>query len=420
MKGVDILFKKILSMVMAGVMVMCVGGCSKNMIQSSALTDEVTAQKVETLEMDEEFRTHSMDFAFELYKNSDAEDENTLVSPLSVMLALGMTANGAGGNTLAQFEKLLGDGISAEDISKYYKSYVDALPSTDKSKIAIANSIWINNIEGLRARPTFLQKSVDYYEAQAYQADFDADTVKDINQWVYNNTDGMIDGIISDLSPEAIMVLINAISFDAEWESIYEAEDVKNIEFITREGKKQSVKGMYGKEQVYLEDENTTGFIKKYKDGYSFVALLPNEDVSIEEYVNSLTGEKFANLIDNRQSTLTYTMIPKFKYEYKIKLSQPLCNMGLSDMFNPLAADFSALIESDNGNVHVDEVLHKTFIEMSEKGTRAAAVTAIIEKNSVSFQEEGKRVYLNRPFVYVIMDDETNLPIFIGTVLEIE
>ena len=413
------MIRKILCLVMTAVLSVSVGGCSKNMIQSNELTREVTAQKVEICEKDEAFRTQSINFAFELYKNSDSEDGNTLVSPLSVMLALGMTANGAAGNTLVEFEEVLGDGISAEKLSKLYKSYVDTLPSSDKTKIAIANSIWIKDMEGLRVRPAFLQKSVDYYEAQVYQTAFDEETVKDINKWVYNNTDEMIESIINELSPNSLMVLVNAVSFNAEWENKYNDDNVKNISFTSYTGETHSVKGMYGSEYAYLEDEDTTGFIKKYKDGYSFVALLPNEGVSIDDYINSLTGEKFTNLIDNCKPTLTYTMIPKFKYEYKLKLNNALCNMGVKDMFNPTTADFGELVEYDYGNVYVGEVLHKTFIEMGEQGTRAVAVTAVVEKDAAMMPEDTKEVYLDRPFVYVIMDDETNLPIFIGTVLEI-
>lgn len=414
------MFKKILCLIMTGALALCAGACSKNTIQSSELTKDITAQKQESVEIGDDFRSKSMEFAFELYKNSDSEDKNTLLSPLSVMLVLGMTANGAGGDTLAQFEDILGGGMSAQELSEFYRSYVDSLQSTDKTKVSIANSIWIKDMEGLRARPAFLQKSVDYYDATVYQADFDSKTIDDINQWVDDKTDGMIDGIIEELPPEALMVLINAISFDAEWQSIYNKDDVRDTDFTSYTGNKQVVEGMYGSENEYLEDENTTGFIKKYKDGYSFVALLPDEDVSIEEYVNSLTGEKFANLIDNRKSNLTYTMIPKFKYEYTIKLNEPLYNMGFEQMFDPSAADFSELAEFDYGNIYVGSVLHKTFIEMGEKGTRAAAVTAEILAGNAMMPSDTKQVYLDRPFVYVIMDDETNLPIFIGTVLELD
>ena len=413
------MFKKIVCLIMAGALALCAGACSKTTIQSGNLTQDITAQKSECRELNDEFRAQSMDFAFELYKNSDSEVKNTLVSPLSVMLILGMTANGAGGDTLAQFEEVLGGGMSAKELSEFYQSYVASLSSTDKTKVAIANSIWVKDMEGLRVRPMFLQKSVDYYNASVYQADFNEDTVKDINQWVYNNTDEMIDEIIKELPPEALMVLLNAISFDAEWQSIYNKDDVRDIEFTSHTGDKQVVEGMYGSENEYLEDENTTGFIKKYKDGYSFVALLPDEDVTIEEYVNSLTGEKFANLIDNRKSNLTYTMIPKFKYEYDISLKQPLYDMGLTNMFDSSVSDFSELAEYDYGNIYVGAVLHKTFIEMGEKGTRAAAVTAEILCGDGMPPEDIKEVHLDRPFVYVIMDDETNLPIFIGTVLEL-
>lgn len=413
------MFKKIISMMMAAAMGICSGGCVAHKIQSSELTAEITAQEVEKTEVDGDFIGNSMNFAFELFQNSYSTEVNSLVSPLSVMLILGMTANGADGKTLEEFEEVLGGGISAEELSKFYKSYVDSLPSSEKTKLEIANSIWIKDMKELKVRPMFLQKSTDYFDAQVYQADFDEETLNDINLWVDDNTDGMIDKILDEIPAEALMILINAITFDAEWEEIYTMDDVGKKNFTAYDGDIKFVEVMYGSENAYLEDENTTGFIKRYKNGYSFVALLPDEDLTIEEYVETLTGEKFASLVNGRKSNLTYTMIPKFKYEYEVGLNEALSNMGLKQMFDSTNANFSQLAEYENGNIYVGAVLHKTYIEMAEKGTKAAAVTAeILCGNALPM--DTKEVYLDRPFVYVIMDNETNMPIFVGTVLDFE
>jgi len=341
------------------------------------------------------------------------------LSPLSVGLALSMAANGADNITLQQMEQLLGNDIPIAELNEYMHSYINSLPNTEKSKLHIANSIWLNNDKSnLQIEPAFLQNNADYYGASIFSTAFDKGTAKNINDWVKTSTDGMIDKIIENIDPSSTY-LINALAFDAEWERVYIAASVNEELFTNIKGKEQKVDFMYSGEYTYLEDGMATGFVKPYYGGsYKFIALLPNEDISIGEYIESLTGEGFMNMLANSQTTTVRTSMPKFEYEYGLSMVDVLKNLGMTEAFDTREADFSKMAISAEGNIFIGEVLHKTFITVDENGTRAGAATMVAMPASAS-PEKPKSVYLNRPFVYAIVDSATNLPIFIGVVMTV-
>ena len=371
----------------------------------------------ESLDFDEKiFATDVAGFSFGLLKKCNDEDDNILVSPLSIMQALGMTANGASGETKEQMEKLLSEELNLDLINKMYKQYVNEITSDEAIKLAVANSIWINNNVGFTVNQEFATKCLSYYDAKMYSAPFNMDTVNSINQWVSDNTDAMIDKIIDRFSGDEMMVIINAIVFDAEWERIYYDDQVRNTPFYGIKGT-NDVEGMYSEEKYYLEDDNTTGFIKDYKGGFRFVALLPDEDVDIDDYIQNFTEEKYMELMANKREVRVDAMLPKFEYDYQIGLIEPLKEMGMEQAFMQGQADFTQMSD-EKLNMYISDVIHKTHIKVGEKGTKAAAVTAVIvEGNSVKpIVPEIKEVHLNRPFVYVIIDEKTEAPIFIGAV----
>ena len=152
------------------------------------------------------------------------------------------------------------------------------------------------------------------------------------------------------------------------------------------------------------------------------MALLPDEDLSIEEYVAGLTGEKLEKLLNNPTYTDVNIKMPKFEYEYDIAMNDILKKMGMTDAFDAMSADFSAMGESERGNIFVSRVIHKTFITVDNLGTKAGAATVVQmdAEGAIINPKEPKTVYLDRPFVYMIVDNETNLPIFIGAVTSIE
>lgn len=412
-------FKRILvvSLVMVIVvsMISSLTACAAR-IQAKDLMEGIEANEVEGKELDKNFVANASRFSVDLFKRT-AKGGNSLVSPLSVMLALSMTANGADSETLTEMEKVLGGEISINELNQYLYTYANSLPNKEKSKFSISNSTWFRDEERLQVEQPFLQKNADYYGAAAYKSAFDDQTLKDINSWVKEKTDGMIDEILDEISDDAVMYLINAIVFDAEWDRIYNKSDISKDEFTNIDGSKVSVDMMASEEMKFISDEMARGFIKPYKNGdYSFVAILPDENIAINDYIDTLTGESFMNLIERAEDRGVNAHLPQFSYDYKIKMNDALKDMGMKQAFDS-GADFSKLGKSTRGNIYIHEVLHKTFISVDERGTKAGAVTKVEITDESAF--EGEYVVLNRPFVYAIIDNSTKLPIFIGTVVEL-
>ncbi len=358
------------------------------------------------------------DFAVRLFKESEKSGENTLISPLSVIYALSMTANGAKGETLRQMEEVLG--MSKDELNSYLFSYVRALPQGDSYKLTLANSVWFKDSENFKVNEDFLQTNADYYGADIFKAPFNEETLRDINSWVNENTDGMIPEILDEIPPMAVMYLVNALTFEADWIDQYDKDSVRESTFTKEDGRSETVEYMNGSEDCYLEDENAVGFMKYYKGKkYAFVAMLPDEGVSVSEYAASLDGEKLCNILKNKSEHKVLTKIPKFTADYSVNLNTILSSMGIKDAFDGAKADFTGLGNSDDNNLFIRRVLHKTHIEVGELGTKAGAATAveIALKGSVSHTPP-KAVYLDRPFVYMLIDCENNIPFFIGTMMD--
>ncbi|MCI8335996.1 MAG: serine protease [Peptococcaceae bacterium] len=349
--------------------------------------------------------------------SSSQPPKNTLISPLSIMSALGMTANGAAGDTKSQMEEVFG--LSVGELNGYLSAYIGGLPADEKGKLSLANAIWFKDDEDFTVNEDFLKTNGEWYGAEIYKAPFNDATCKTINGWVKNQTDGMIENILDNIPENAIMYLVNALAFDGKWEQVYHESDIHDGVFTTENGTEQKSKMMYSEEYTYLEDENATGYVKYY-DGknYAFAVLLPNRDVKLHEYINTLTGEKLQTILTNASDELIKTSLPKFTADYDVEMSNILVALGMKDAFDEDRADFSALGSAD-GNLAISRVLHKTHIAVDEAGTKAGAATAVEIMEKAAMIEQ-KSVYLDRPFLYMIIDTKANLPIFIGTVETLE
>ena len=381
---------------------------------STGLDELVPAEKTP----DAAFHDAMLRFALGLFRQTAKEDggNNLLVSPLSVMTALSMAANGAKGETLAQLEQTLGNGLTAADLNAYLHTLTQTLPNSEKSRLRIANSLWINNtVRGDVKRP-FLSSMLAYYGAGINACDFDQAGIDAVNNWVKENTDGMIDSILNEPDPSILMALLNALAFDAKWQRPYQEELVRDGEFRRADGTKDACKMMPGTEYVYLEDATTTGFVKPYSGGgYRYIALLPDENVPLEAYIASLTPEKLSALLNGAQTGVTVRAgLPKYSFDYSVKLNDALKALGTERLFDPGRCDLSAMFPPETG-AYVSDVLHKTFIEVNTEGTRAAAVTGLVAEFSC-MPTESKTVVLDRPFVFLITMGEANTPVFIGAV----
>lgn len=418
-------FTSAVCLIVALSMALSLSGCGAE-IKAINLMDEIKANpSISDSDISDSGAVTVSDFTVRLLQNiQGGDDRGIIISPLSVLFALAMTANGANGDTLTQMENTLG--MKLDDLNACLYAYKNSLPQGEKYKLDIANSIWFRNHEDFRVNKTFLQTNADYYGAEIYKAPFDSTTLKDINTWVKDNTDGMIKDILSDIPANAVMYLINAVAFDAEWQSIYYDHQIRDGIFTKEDGSTQEVSFMYSEEQRYLEDELASGFLKYYNgEKYAFAALLPNKGISLDDYIASLSGDMLHEMFTNSTEE-TYTVntaIPKFDCEYETEMSELLSAMGMSDAFDSERADFSKLGDSYAGNLFIDHVLHKAYIEVGEKGTRAGAATTVIANDTgAAMPDESriKNVYLDRPFIYMILDCKTMIPIFIGTAVSID
>ena len=410
----------IISLLLVCAMAVNLTGCATMEVQAKDLMEGIAPNHVNVRNDLSSQNADVTDFAIRLFKASEESGKNTLISPLSVLCALAMTANGAEKETLAQMEEVLG--MTTEELNLYLYSYMQNVPQGEKYKLSLANSIWFTEDERFTVNQDFLQANADYYGADIYKAPFNEQTKKDINNWVKQNTDEMIPEILDRVPVDAIMYLVNALAFEAEWSAIYEKNQVREGVFTKEDNTKQNVDFMYGSEGTYLEDENAAGFMKYYKGGkYALVAMLPDEGVSVSDYIASLTGESVNALLTNPQHTTVYTAIPKFETEYSVEMSEILKNMGMPKAFDPNNAEFEGLGTSSAGNIFISRVLHKTFISVGEKGTKAGAATVVeMADGAAAEPQEPKEVYLDRPFVYMLIDCENNIPFFIGTMMDVD
>lgn len=405
-----------IAVVLVASMLCSMQGCASG-ITGVNLMEGFTAEKVEAIEDLGEGNVVVSDFAMRLFKEGIKEGENTLLSPLSVLCAIAMTANGAEAETLRQMEAVLG--MPVDELNLYVHGYMKSLPTSEKYKLSLANSIWFTEDGRFKVNENFLQTNANYFGADIYKAPFDNTTLKDINNWVRNKTEGMIPEILDKIPQDAVMYLVNALAFEAEWSDIYLKTQVKDGVFTLEDKTKKNVKFMHSTEGSYIEDENATGFIKYYKDyKYAFVALLPKEGVSVSEYVESLTGERLANMLANPINAEVYAAIPKFETEYSVEMSDILRSMGMTDAFDEELAAFTSLGTSSAGNIFINRVLHKTFISVEEKGTKAGAATVVEMTDGAALVTDTKTVKLDRPFVYMLIDCENKIPFFVGTMLE--
>lgn len=294
---------------------------------------------------------------------------------------------------------------------------------TEMPVVHNANSLWLSSDRGFSAEQAFLDTAAQYYNAQVNTVPFDSKLPNQVNGWVKENTDGMIDGVLDEVEPNDVAYLVNAVAFDAKWENPYEGADVRSGTFTCEDGAAQSVKMMTGTERAdrcYLQDENAEGFLKPYVGGrFAFAALLPNKGIRVRDYLDTLTGEKLTAILQKASNTPVEAKIPKFEGSYDVPLNESLMAMGIQSAFDMDAANLTRLGKSDSGdNLFISNVLHKTFISVAEQGTRAGAATIVSASGSAP-SARPRQIYLDRPFVYMLVNLETNTPLFIGTLTAI-
>ena len=363
------------------------------------------------------------DFALDLLRASRKEGKNTLLSPLSVMLALGMAAAGADGETKQEFADLFG--VEPEELSPYCLALMERYRDLGgSSETNLVNSIWCD--PDLILNDSYVQTCQDYFDAELFHADLQSDeTVDAINGWVNEATREKIPSLLKRPLPEgAVLALINAVYFKNRFEWPFATPSTPwTMDFHNADGTVSQPYGMYNKlKTTYLSHEGGQGVILPYDDGkLGFLLMLPDEDLGLTEYLESWDGRTIADLLDAQTSAKVSLTVPKFKAEWTGELNDTLKALGLRRAFDFFTADFTPMGHSKFGNLFISSVIHKTAFEVNEKGTEAAAVTAVMMGSGSGTPPETV-IYLtfDRPFVYGIVDLDTGTPLFLGTLEQVE
>jgi len=432
--------KVIASVLMAGMSLASLAGCSNvnvegSTTQTSAAAEAAVKNPVTIVkeigdvssEQEKAFRQGYLNFAFDLLRRNikqDGSSANVMVSPASVMIALDMTASGAANDTVTQMMALYGGADDPQGQLSYAAKLLGRLNSSQGVTMHAADSIWVNGDimpDGLAGDYTDFVSG--HFDASAESLKFDNAALGRINGWVKDNTDGMIDSILDGLDPATAMVLINAIAFDGKWEKQYDDSQVTDGSFTAASGDVRTVQMMSGTEQIYLENDLATGFAKYYAGNqYAFVVMLPKDvNQNAGDMISAFTGETFDAFMNSASRDYTVvTKLPEFSYDWGRTIVPQLKAMGMEVPFDDSRADFSGMTGSDNG-LYIGNVIHKTRIEVGRNGTRAAAATAVVmRKNAIDIMPpEKKEVVCDRPFAYAIVDMTDNTPVFVGTVNDI-
>ena len=366
--------------------------------------------------------TTNNNFGLEML-NTILENEdkaNVLISPASISLALGMAYNGAESSTKEAFESLLDyEGLSRDEVNEITQELIHTLVTNVKDNtLEIANSVWYH--QDFPVYQSFIDLNTLYFDAEVKELDFsNPSTVDKINKWVADNTHDKIKEIINGLSPDARMVLINALYFNCLWEIEFDKEESAEEYFYNENGSQYGLVTMMKTESEfnYASNDNFTAVELPYKNGkFSMHLFLPKGQKTVDELISELDGDSWNAWLESYQKTEDVQVImPKFKFDYEREMGPDLISMGLEEAFTN-SADFSGISEID---LFISRVIHKTYIDVNEEGTEAAAVTAIVfETTSVGPGGGPIIVRFDKPFLFAITEKSSKSIVFIGKMMQ--
>jgi len=391
--------------------------CSKDFSsEPSSMNISLTAQEKSILASAE-------DFGFELFDilQQSTPDSNIFISPLSISMALGMTLNGADTETETAMRETLGfSGLTQDEINRSYQHIIELLTSLDpKTVMEIANSIWY------RQEATVLQEFITvnkkYFDADVRPINFnDPHTVDTINNWCADKTHDKIKQIINRIDPDDYMFLINAIYFKGMWQYEFDPDaTIADYHFRIADDESTPVNIMVQThdEFQYTQTDDAQFIDLPYGNGqFAMSIILPEHDVDFNTWSAQFTEQKWRDMLAGIEQKRGTLYLPKFKIEYSKKLNDPLIHMGMGIAFTD-QADFSKM--NGRHDLYIGFVRHKTFVELDEKGTKAAAATVVGMKfESVSDDPPVDfNMVVNRPFLYILHEKATGSVLFMGKML---
>jgi serine protease inhibitor len=361
----------------------------------------------------------SNSFGFALLRELDRTraDSNIFMSPLSASMALGMTMNGAQGQTFEEMRAALGFGNRpSTEINASYRSLIEMLRGLDsKVDFRIANSIWYRS--GFPFETTFLDESRQFFDAKVSGLDFSAPSaVPAINDWVKQSTNGKIDAIVDGpIEPDIVMYLINAIYFNGSWTKRFEKAQTRSELFNTVDGTTAPIMMMRRTGEVRVAQTADAQVIDLAYggDAYAMTILLPRTGKAIRDVVAGLTAESWQAAVANVSTTSVELQLPKFTMKWEAKLNSPLQALGMQRAFAPGGADFTRMSQPRGKDLYISAVKQKSFVDVHEEGTEAAAVTSV----EIGVTSAPAAIRVDRPFVFAIRERLSGTILFVGKIV---
>lgn len=351
-------------------------------------------------------------FTFELFKELFDSNDNLFLSPYSISSALAMTYAGARSETEKQMKEVLHfDSVQArthEGFSMINQSFNKSKSDTS-FKLSVANALWREKNTPLK--PGFLNLINNYYKAAIYPIT----NAKAINDWAEKETNKKIKNLVNDETiSDANLVLTNAVYFKANWETSFDSKNTIRDTFFTNDNKKVLTPLMYqSKEVSYFEDDDKQVIELPYRGSFSMIIFLPKTNKTLADLVNKTDNISLQKISNKLMIRKVHILFPKFNIQSAFSLGNTLQNMGMTNAFSQDAADFSGM----GDRFFISEVVHKSLIEVNEKGTEAAAATAVIMMQVSAFKDEDITFNANKPFLFLIKDNQTKSILFIGSML---
>ena len=405
--------KRIIAAVTAALSLLSLTACGESSVSSGGMVAGRHEQNMMSpIEVTEDNVLNSV----RLFDAVSADKVNSMFSPLSLNMALGMLAEGAEGSTKEALAKYLGTddyGTFAENYMKLAKENYNGKSGKDKNYFELANSFWGDN--AFPFKQDYKNVVKQKFGAEIRNMDFGGrdKVVGEVNRWVSDKTHKMIPKLLEDIEPETVAILVNTVYFESAWTEDWDYDADRKDTFTLSDGSEKELSLMRSDGGAYFENDNATAFSNTYKNGLEFIGILPKEtgDFTIEslDIPSLLTSKTYEYDV--------YARMPKLTFDTELPLAAALSAAGLSEIFERDKADLSGMSEEE---LWVSDVLQKTRLELDEHKTKAAAATAIATNGAGAMPKERirKEVFLDRPFAFVIYDSAEDQIVFLGKVTE--
>ncbi len=398
-------------------------GLASVLLMACSMADDASSQDVKqaepivlTLKQSEKADADNR-FGFRMFREVSAlsQSPNAFFSPLSLNMALGMLFNGAAGATQTEMAETLGmAGFTDTEINKYYQKMSQALLSIDPlTEISIANSIWHRS--GFSVKQPFIEVNKKYFDAEVQSLDFNKSDAADIiNKWCADKTKNRIKEIVKNpIGDDVMTYLFNALYFKSKWLFEFEKKNTKKDDFTTAGNRKIQANMMEQTATLpYYADQHLLCVEMPYgNQAFSMVAVLPSDNMDIDHLIEYLDNNAWQNIVKNLREQKVWLKLPRFKIECDIPLVEPVKNVGMRLIFDPDRAEFPHISTTP---LFVSDAKQKTFVEVNEEGTEAAAVTVVVMTPTSIGPNTPVAFFANRPFLYLIKEKSTGVILFIG------